>query len=523
MRNGTGSDAQTGDTQLQQQRSLARFGQFALQSDDLDAILDAACRLVGEALGTDLAKVMALRDDGETLLVRAGVGWAPGIVGRVVVDAKERASEGHALRTGEPVVSDDIHNDARYTFAPFLYEHGVVSLANVAIPRSGGRPPFGVLQVDSRSTRHFTEQHVVFLHSYANLIGAAVERIDTLGANRLQQRALEESEQRSRLALEVGRLASWDWDIVGDHVSWSDEHYRMQGYAVGEVEPSFGAWAARVHPEDLPGTIAAIDEARDTRRDYVHDLRNLLPGGAVRWVSARGRFFYDDQGRPIRMIGMMQDISEQHRWAETQRTLVAELQHRTRNLLAVVRSIASQTMRGAITLDGFRGLFNERLAALSRVQGLLSHAESEPIHIRRLVEMELEALGSIDDGAGRISVEGPDILLRTVMVQPLALAFHELATNARKYGALADGHGRLRVCWDVKAGDGETCLRVIWSETGIGHGDARESNGSGFGRRLIEKALPYQLGGTTDYRLGNDALCCTICVPIARKRKGTAS
>ena len=523
MRNGTEGEEHASDTLLQQQRSLARFGQFALQSDDLDAILDAACRLVGEAVGTDLAKVMALRGGGETLLVRAGVGWAPGVVGHMIVAANDRASEGHALRTGEPVVSDDIHHDDRYTFAPFLFEHGVVSLANVAIPRSGGRPPFGVLQVDSRSLRHFTEQHVTFLHGYASLIGAAVERIDTLAAHRTQQRALEESEQRSRLALEVGRLASWDWDILSDHVSWSDEHFRMQGYAVGEVEPSFQAWAARVHPDDLSETIAAIEEARDNHHDYAHNLRNLLPGGEVRWISARGRFFYDNHGRAVRMIGMMQDVSEQHRWAETQRTLVAELQHRTRNLLAVVRSIASQTMRGAITLDGFRGLFNERLSALSRVQGLLSHADSEPITIRRLVEMELEALGPLDAVAGRITVEGPDILLRNVMAQPLALAFHELATNARKYGALMDGHGQLRVRWELQGSGSDTHLHIVWSEKGLGQNGAATTTGKGFGRSLIEKALPYQLGGTTDYRLGSDTLCCSICVPLGRRNRGTGS
>lgn len=516
-------EGDAGNRLLQQQQSLARFGQFALQSDDLDAILHTACALVGNALGTDLSKVMALRDDGKTLLVRAGIGWAPGVVDCIVVEAAERASEGHALRTGEPVVSDDIRSDTRYTFAPFLREHGVVSLANVAIPRSGGKP-YGVLQVDSRSPRHFTQQHVTFLHSYANLIGAAVERLDTLAANRCQQRALEDSEQRSRLALEVGRLASWDWDLVNDGVAWSDEHYRMQGYAVGEVEPSFDNWAARVHPDDLPGVIAAMDKARDNHIDYVHEFRNLLPDGTIRWLSARGRFFYDPAGRAIRMIGMMQDISKRHIWAETQRTLVAELQHRTRNLLAVVRSIASQTMRSAGTLERFRGLFNERLAALSRVQGLLSHAESEPISIRRLVEMELEALGPLDGVTDRIVIHGPDILLRSVMVQPLALAFHELATNARKYGALADGSGRLRVTWHRHDDPDGPLLYITWEETGIDAvNDSMGPGAGGFGRNLIEKALPYQLGGRTDYRLKADTLHCTIAVPLRQRREGMAA
>lgn len=520
MRYSVGDEAQASDKLLQPQRSLAQFGQFALQSDDLEAILHTACRLVGDALGTDLAKVMSLREDGETLLVRAGVGWRPGVVGETVVAATERASEGHALQTGEPVVSDDIGSDTRYTFAPFLREHGVVSLANVAIPRNAGRP-FGVLQVDSRSPRHFTEQHVTFLHAYANLIGAAVERLDTVAANRRQRRALEASEQRSRLALDVGRLASWDWDLVTNTVAWSDEHYRMQGYQVGEVEPSYEAWAERVHPEDLAGTIAALNTSRDSHTDYVHDFRNLLPDGTVRWLSARGRFFYDDQDRAVRMIGMMQDISKQHVWAETQRTLIAELQHRTRNLLAVVRSIASQTMRRAATMDRFSELFNERLGALSRVQGLLSQAESEPITIRNLVEMELEALGPLDNAAGRIAYGGPDILLRAVMVQPLALAFHELATNARKYGALADGKERLRVGWERRETPDGPLLLVTWTETGIEAG-ADEHIGTGFGRSLIEKALPYQLGGETDYRLTRDALHCTISIPLLKPREATA-
>ncbi len=514
-------DGTASDLVLQQQQSLARFGQFALKSDDLDAILHAACRLVGDALGTELAKVMILRDDGRTLLVGAGIGWKPGVVGHMVVEASERASEGHALRTGEPVVSDDIGDDDRYTFAPFLAEHGVVSLANVAIPRSAGQP-YGVLQVDSRSPRHFTEQHVTFLHSYANLIAAAVERLETLAANRQQQRALEDSEQRSRLALDVGRLASWDWDLISGAVAWSDEHYRMQGYAVGEVEPSYESWSARVHPEDLDGTIAALTKARDSRIDYVHDFRNLLPDGTIRWLSARGRFFYDAEGRAIRMIGMMQDISKNHIWAETQRTLVAELQHRTRNLLAVVRSIASQTMRRASSLEGFSGLFNERLAALSRAQGLLSHAESEPITIRRLVEMELEALGPLDDAAGRITVDGPDILLRNAMVQPLALAFHELATNARKYGALADGGGRLSVAWSKRETSDTPMLCITWMETDIeGPDDQEQAAHNGFGRSLIEKALPYQLGGETEYTLERNALHCTISVPLRQRREGT--
>jgi len=93
--------------------TLVKFGELALKSDDLDEILTEACRLVGDALGTDLAKVMELQADGETLLVRAGVGWMPGIVGVVALKAADDTSEGHALKTGEPMISPDIDQETR--------------------------------------------------------------------------------------------------------------------------------------------------------------------------------------------------------------------------------------------------------------------------------------------------------------------------------------------------------------------------------------------------------------------------
>ena len=143
---------------LRQQTTLARFGELALRSDDLDEILTEACRLVGEALGTDLAKVVELQEDGQTLLVRAGVGWKPGVVGEVTIKAADDTSEGLALRTGEPMISPDIATETRFKYPPFLTDNGVRAVANVIIIGGQGRPPFGILQVDSREPRQFTDE-----------------------------------------------------------------------------------------------------------------------------------------------------------------------------------------------------------------------------------------------------------------------------------------------------------------------------------------------------------------------------
>lgn len=139
------------------------------------------------------------------------------------------------------------------------------------------------------------------------LVGA---HLDVTEQKRMQA-ALRESEERLGLAIEIGELASWDWDMRSGQVAWNDRHFRMQGYAVGEVTPSYEAWLARVHPDDRAEAGALIDRAWRTRETYVHDFRILHPGGEVRWGSARGRFFHDIQGEPYRMVGVMEDITEQ--------------------------------------------------------------------------------------------------------------------------------------------------------------------------------------------------------------------
>ena len=186
---------------LRQQTTLARFGELALRSDDLDAILTEACRLAGEALGTDLAKVVELQPDGRTLKVRAGVGWRPGVVGTAAIMAEDDTSEGYALKTGEPMVSPNIATETRFRYAPFLIEAGAKAVANVIIIGTKDRPPFGILQVDSLKPREFTQGDAIFLRGYANLIAAAVARlraIEEVRAEEARQRALLETQVAER-------------------------------------------------------------------------------------------------------------------------------------------------------------------------------------------------------------------------------------------------------------------------------------------------------------------------------------
>ncbi len=282
---GKASDAEKGDhgALLRQQTILAKFGELALKSDDLDEILTEACHLVGEALGTDLAKVVELQKDGLTLLVRAGIGWKPGIVGEVTIQAADDTSEGHALKTREPMISPDIATETRFRYPPFLTENGVKAVANVVIIGGKDKPPFGILQIDSRTPRRFTDEDTAFLQSYANLLAAAVDRLRVIGEVR-------NGEERLRLALEAGELGSWDVDLANGTVTSSPRTMQIFGCTDPQPGWSHDTFLEHVLPEDRERAIGTFRKAVDTAAEWNLECRIRRDGdGGVRWIEVRGR------------------------------------------------------------------------------------------------------------------------------------------------------------------------------------------------------------------------------------------
>ncbi len=202
------------------------------------------------------------------------------------------------------------------------------------------------------------------------------------------------------------------------------------------------------------------------------------------------------------------DVTTLARSEERQQVLIAELQHRTRNLLAVVQSIAQQTLGKGGTLEGFF----ERLAALSRVQNLVGGTMEGHIDLQEVVRLELQAHGATD---GKISISGPPVPLGSDLVQPFALALHELATNAVKYGALKKDNGRLTISWRVQHNAEDDWVLVLdWVEEGVD--DLRKPVRRGFGRDLIERALEFTLRAKTSLRFGNEGVSCRIELPLPK-------
>ena len=248
----------------------------------------------------------------------------------------------------------------------------------------------------------------------------------------------------------------------------------------------------------------------------MHEFRSLHPNGSVHWLSARGRFFYDDAGTPVRMVGAMLETTERREWEERQKVLIAELQHRTFNLMGMVSSMADATMRSSASLGEFGPKFQDRIAALARVQRLLSRtSEEDRVTFDQLIRSEFDALGALQVD-GRVVLEGPSgIALKSRTVQTFAMALHELTTNAVKYGALKADGARLTVRWQVIAEKSEAWLQVDWRESGVPMpSTGAPPSGTGQGRALIEKALPYQLRAQTTYDRTADGVHCTIRLPV---------
>lgn len=208
---------------------------------------------------------------------------------------------------------------------------------------------------------------------------------------------------------------------------------------------------------------------------------------------------------------LAQEMIELQRLQARQRVLVSELQHRTRNLLAVIRAMAAQTFSGEAQ-SAVLASFLERLASIGRVQGLISRAEGQQVKLSDIVWAELDMYA--EDRRSCLEVHGPAVRLSSHQVQTMALALHELATNAMKYGALQSPNGRLCVTWETWIDStGQHRLALLWKESGVAVPTPLNVR-RGHGRELIENSLRFSLHADTQLVFGADGVWCRIELPL---------
>jgi PAS domain S-box-containing protein len=314
---------------------------------------------------------------------------------------------------------------------------------------------------------------------------------------------LLQSEQRRSLALAAGQMGSWEWDPVNGRFVWDDGQYRIFGVDPATFDLSVDNVRALIHPEDWKHLQNAIKPAAPNTPSFQSEFRVCRPNGELRSCIGTAVASVDATDNVVRISGVTVDITNRKEAEERQVLLAREVDHRARNALALVQSIVrltrSDNIKSYITaVDG-------RIGALARAHTLLAQSRWQGADLARLVNEELAPFRT--DGPERTTIAGPDVSLEPRTAQTLALALHELATNAAKYGALSVRAGRVAVDWDLQPHG----LLLRWTESG--GPQPQPPVAPGFGIRLISASIERQLAGEAVFDWCPEGLNCTLRVP----------
>ncbi|MGH6999408.1 MAG: HWE histidine kinase domain-containing protein, partial [Phenylobacterium sp.] len=296
--------------------------------------------------------------------------------------------------------------------------------------------------------------------------------------------------ERLELALQSARLGDYEWDMVRDVVVISPRMSEISGLPAGEWPADKGDFLYRgVHPDDREKTRRFMETSMRAEGRFEVEYRRIREDdGRTVWMRTSGLLVTDDEGRPIRAVGVVQDVGDRRAEEDRRRALMAELDHRVKNVLAAVQALAVQTAKRTTSLDSFLSTFSGRLKAMASANELLTAARWRGAAIAHLAAAEL---GGIAPGQARW--EGPELFLTPRAANALSLALHELATNAVKYGALSVESGRVDVRWTRIADGG---FELFWSETG-GPPVVQPSH-RGFGSTLLSQVTARELNGEVD-------------------------
>jgi PAS domain S-box-containing protein len=288
---------------------------------------------------------------------------------------------------------------------------------------------------------------------------------------------------------------------------WDEGQCRIFGVDQATFRVTPERIKALLEPEDWDRLKQALADAA-TATAHESEFRVRRPNGELRWCLGTAAATVDSQGRVTRISGVTMDITDRKGAEERQAFLAREVDHRARNVLAVVQSMLRLTK--AETTEAYVAAVEGRISALSRAHMLLSECRWEGADLRRLVDEELEPYRNAD--ASAVIVEGAVLLLDSRRAQTVALVLHELATNAAKHGALVLSSGRIRLGWRQEG----SFLVLEWSESG---GPAVHCPSSrGYGMRVISASIE-QLGGEVKFDWQLEGLRCVLSLPLADKAK----
>jgi PAS domain S-box-containing protein len=321
-------------------------------------------------------------------------------------------------------------------------------------------------------------------------------------------RRLLESEQLRSLALAAGQMGTWNWDAATSEIEWDEGEYRIFGVDPRTFKPSPESIRGLIHPEDWDRLAAVLARVDDDTQSLQTEFRVKRPNGELRWCIGTAVARLDADKRILHVCGVTTDVTERKEAEERQNLLAREVDHRARNALAVVQSIVRLSRESSV--ESYVAAVEGRINALARAHMLLSEFRWQGAHLARLVREELAPYQSNE--SEKVVIAGPDVLLQPSTAQTLALALHELATNAAKHGALSlPSVGGISFTWELQP----SSLVLQWNETG--GPPVRQPQSQGYGIRIIAASVERQLGGQVVFDWRPEGLVCTLSIPRREK------
>lgn len=320
----------------------------------------------------------------------------------------------------------------------------------------------------------------------------------------------DDTERRRATVLFQAGLGVFEYEPVQDVAWWDDRVHELWGIPAAR-RMTYDLVVSVIHPEDRAAHDSKYQSALDPHgtRNFEHEYR-IFPadGSPMRWIYAKAEVKFVGL-QPVRLVGTVQDITKLKSAENSAAILVEELEHRVKNTLASVISLAVLSSRGHSDLDTFIDCFKDRLHSLAHANDWLRVNDWQPLEMKRLLEEQVVNL--VGGHTTPITTKGPDTMLEAHHVPTFSMALHELLTNALKYGALSDRGGEISFTTTVS----DTQTQIEWRES-LNSPLVAPVTRKGFGRYLLTQILPSELSGTAGLEYAADGLRFTLTYPNKR-------
>ena len=476
---------------------LIALDEQLLQAASVDAMMAMALRLIGEHLQAKRTGYAEVDEEAATLLIRRT--WAgaemPDIAGHYPLGTFGRMSDG--LRAGQAAVIEDNRTDPRTNDAATIAIYDRIRLrSGIVAPVLERGCYVGGIFVQDDVPRRWTEQQAV-------LVQAAAQRLWQALARLRNETALRESEQRYRLIFEQADDIVFTADLEQRVTDCNAAGAASLGY---QREAIMGRSIADfVSPADFAQTTAMLQSKLADGGNTRHEVTVIgRDGRAMRWEN-NSTLIVDRDGRPVGLLSISRDVTERRAFDDRQKLLIHELNHRVKNTLSLVQGIAHQSFRAGVDSAVAQADFLARIGTLAAAHDLLTREQWEGVTLAELIRA-----ATAPHRGDRVDAHGAAVTLTPRAAVAIAMALHELGTNAVKYGALSVPDGHVEIAWTLD----DARLRIDW----------RERDGPpvavpqrrGFGVKMIERALASDLGGSVTMDFANTGVTCAIDAP----RKG---